>query len=230
MAYSTDSEESIDFWDNSEIEKTLQNAINYFVQNHDYSSSSAKSDFAVNIMQKIIGKKVDKRKLLQLLELELLEINLTKIPVQVVQSQTKSIEDISIFDADRLNGFEFEKFIAEILESNGFSDINVTRGSGDQGGDISANRGEEKLIIQAKRYSIDKKVKNNAVQEVKGAIAWYNANKGVVVTNSIFTNSAKELAKINNIELWDRKKVSEFIKVYNAKQELPDSIESDNGL
>jgi len=43
-------------------------------------------------------------------------------------------------------------------------------------------------------------------------------NKGVVITNSIFTKSAKELAKRNNIELWDRKTVSEFIENHNNKQ------------
>ena len=88
-----------------------------------------------------------------------------------MKSQTKSFENISIFDADKLDGFAFEAFVAQILKSNEFSDVSVTRGSGDQRGDVLAKRGEEKLVIQAKRFSIDKRVTNKAVQEALGAIA-----------------------------------------------------------
>ena len=52
-------------------------------------------------------------------------------------------------------------------------------------------------------------------------------NKGVVITNSIFTKSAKELAKRNNIELWDRKIVSEFIENHNKKNN-PEIGKSEN--
>ena len=39
------------------------------------------------------------------------------------------------------------------------------------------------------------------MQEIVGAIKYYNANQGVVVTNSSFTNGAEQLAKANNIIL-----------------------------
>lgn len=41
----------------------------------------------------------------------------------------------------------------------------------------------------------------------------YNANKGIVVTNSTFTSSAIELANANNIELVDGEKIEEFKKI-----------------
>jgi Holliday junction resolvase len=203
------------FWVNFHGEETLQNAISYFVKNYPYTNSGYKEDFAINIIPKIIGKHFEKRRFLELLESELSKFDFSKIETRNSSTPNESIEGSSIFDADKLDGFAFESFVAKILRSNGFTDVQVTRGSGDQGGDILAKHGEEKLVIQAKRFSIDKKVTNSAVQEVVGAIAWYNANKGVVVTNSMFTRSAKELAERNNIELWDRQKVSEFIEVHN---------------
>ncbi len=229
VSYLKGIEQLSDFWSDFRGDQTLQNAIRIFAQNPDHTKSAQMNDFVINIMQKIIGKEFEKRRLLDLLESELKDVDLSdiqvqavttqsNIPVKAVTTQSELTESISIFDADKLDGFEFETFIAKILESNEFTDISVTRGSGDQGGDVLAKRGEEKLIIQAKRFSIDNKVTNSAVQEALGAIAWYNVNKGVVVTNSIFTKSAKELAKRNNIELWDRKKVSEFIEIHNMGQ------------
>lgn len=51
----------------------------------------------------------------------------------------------------------------------------------------------------------------DAIQQVLVAIKHYNVNKGIVVTNSSFTNSAYELASSNGIELWDRTKLIEVI-------------------
>jgi len=205
------------FWSKFHEEKTLSNALKHFVKNFDYENPDYRNIFAVEIIPKIMGRTVDTRKLRQFLELEMGKLDFAKIRAEPITNKI-NINELSIFDADKLDGLAFEQFIAGILSSNDFTDVNVTRGSGDQGGDITANQGDEKLVIQAKRYSIDKKVTNSAVQEVIGAIAWYNGNRGVVVTNSIFTNSAKELAKKNNIELWDRQKVSKFIEVYNLKK------------
>jgi restriction endonuclease Mrr len=216
-AYFTDAAVMTNFWEYFEGDKTLQNAVRHFVKNYNYKNFETKSDFAIKIMPDIIGKNFEKRKLLELLELELSYVDLSSISVQATSQHADSFQKISIFDADKLDGFSFESFIAKILQSNGFTDVSVTRGSGDQGGDVLARRGDEKLVIQTKRFSIDKKVTNSAVQEVLGAIAWYNVNKGVVITNSIFTNSAKELAKRNNIELWDRKTVTQMLEVYNEK-------------
>ncbi len=217
-AHFTNVDELTNFWGNFEGEKTLHNAIYHYACDHNMTNSESKTDFAMHIIPKIIGQNFEARKLLELLDLELSDIDLSTIPVQNTSKNKESFEKISVFDADKLDGFAFESFIAKIMEFNKFTDVSITRGSGDQGGDILAKRGDEKLVLQTKRFSIDKKVTNSAVQEVLGAIAWYNVHKGIVVTNSIFTNSAKELAQKNNIELWDRKIVSKFIEVYNSQQ------------
>jgi restriction system protein len=45
--------------------------------------------------------------------------------------------------------------------------------------------------------------------EAVAGMKYYNANKCMVITNSTFTKSAQELAKVNNVELWDRQILKE---------------------
>ena len=149
--------------------------------------------------------------------MEIDKIDFTKID-KIKPSISKDESQITIFSADRLDGNKFQDFVAKLLESNGFTDVSVTGRTGDQGGDLLAKKDGEQLVIQAKRYSVDRKVTNSAVQEVIGAIPYYNANKGIVITNSFYTQSAKELAKVNKIELWDRSMVTLMLDEYNQAQ------------
>ena len=173
--------------------------------------------FASGVANNLIGKNVDKRKLSELILQEVSKISSNEVESSTKNKSSQKLEKDSIFDVDRLDGNAFQNFMCKILKENGFTDVEVTGQAGDQGGDLLAKMGDEQLVIQAKRFSIDRKVTNSAVQEVIGAIAYYNANKGIVVTNSIYTQSAKELAKINNVELWNRDNVIEFLDVYNQK-------------
>lgn len=79
------------------------------------------------------------------------------------------------------------------------------------GADVIAYKDDVKYVIQVKFYN--NPVGNKAVQEVVGAIGMYKADKGIVVTNSIFTSSAVELAQANNIELVDGEKIEEYKKI-----------------
>jgi hypothetical protein len=47
---------------------------------------------------------------------------------------------IGIYDFDSLEGHEFEYWCANLLRQNGFVDVEVTQGSGDQGVDIIARK------------------------------------------------------------------------------------------
>lgn len=213
----SDDEFEENFWKNFEGKNTLKNTLEYFVQNYPYTDESYKRSFAANVIKKhIIGKAIDDRKVLELLDIELAKIDKTKIPQPTPAGGyvTKPTQT-TVFDADRLSGNDFQDFMAEILKANEYTDVKVTGKSGDQGGDILATKDEELLVIQAKRFSIDRKVSNSPVQEALGAIGYYNADRGIVVTNSFYTPGAKELAEINNITLWDRRDVIKFIENYN---------------
>ncbi len=97
------------------------------------------------------------------------------------------------------NPYEFEHYVARILKRNG-RDSRTSKGSGDQGADIIAEKGKIKLVVQCKKYK--KSVGNKAVQEVHAAKTHFNADIGIVVNSSgKFTKSAKELASSSGILL-----------------------------
>ena len=61
------------------------------------------------------------------------------------------------------DGLSFEYTCASILRKRGFSNVDVTKGSGDQGIDVLAWKGGTKYGIQCKLYASP--VGNKAVQE-----------------------------------------------------------------
>lgn len=103
-------------------------------------------------------------------------------------------------DLNGLSGVEFETHIAHILKEKGF-DVVGTPTTGDQGADLIAKKDGKTIIIQAKRYQ--GAVGNKAIQEVMGAVSFYEGDEGWVITNSTFTTSAKALAQKGNIKLID---------------------------
>jgi len=114
-------------------------------------------------------------------------------------------------DYDDLDGYEFEEFVAEILRHNGFTDVEVTPSSGDKGVDIMAFLEEEMYVIQCKRYSSP--IGNGAVQEIYAGKDFYDADFAVVITNSSYTKSAKEMAEKLDVLLWDRDELDKMIDV-----------------
>jgi HJR/Mrr/RecB family endonuclease len=97
-------------------------------------------------------------------------------------------------------GYEFEEYLRSLFEGMGYI-VNLTQKSNDQGGDLVIEKDRERTVVQAKFYSSP--VGNKAVQEVVAAKSFYEANKGMIVTNSTYTNSAVALAEVNDITLID---------------------------
>ncbi len=126
-----------------------------------------------------------------------------------VNNKNNEIDDI---DND-MSGFDFEKYVGSLLESNGFTKVEVTQSSNDFGVDVIAYKDEIKYAIQCKKYSTPVGIK--AIQEVIGSKAMNNCHVAVVLTNNIFTKSAIELAEKNNVLLWDRDKLTELIEKMN---------------
>lgn len=121
---------------------------------------------------------------------------------------------------DNLEGLQFEKYIGELLKKIGFRNVIVTKGSGDFGADIVAEKNNDKYAFQCKRFSST--IGPKPIGEVLRGMNKYKCNKGVVITNNYFTNQAIQEAKVSNIELWDRDKLSILIGNYennSLKQE-----------
>lgn len=110
---------------------------------------------------------------------------------------------------DHMDGHRFEKYCATVLQKNGFVNVSVTPGSGDQGVDVIAEKEGVCYAVQCKCYS--SALGNTPVQEVCAGKSMYNCHVGVVMTNNYFTAGAKQLAEKNGILLWDRDKLQQMI-------------------
>lgn len=110
---------------------------------------------------------------------------------------------------DNMDGHTFEHYCADLLSKNGFTDIEVTKGSGDQGIDVIAFKDGMKYGIQCKCYASD--IGNKAVQEAYAGKEYYHCHIAAVLTNRHFTRSARQLSESNNVLLWDREKLEELI-------------------
>lgn len=100
-----------------------------------------------------------------------------------------------------MEGHEFEYFCADLLRQNGFVDVEVTKGSGDYGVDILAEKDGVTYAIQCKCYTTPVGVK--AIQEAYAGRDYYDRMVGAVMTNQYFTSPAVEAAKKLKILLWD---------------------------
>ena len=108
-----------------------------------------------------------------------------------------------------MEGHEFEHWCADLLKKNGFSNVEVTVGSGDQGVDVLARKDGIRYAIQCKCYSKD--LGNKPVQEVNTGKTIYHCQIGVVMTNRYFTKGAKDAADATGVLLWDRNKLKQMM-------------------
>lgn len=107
-----------------------------------------------------------------------------------------------------LSGYDFESFLEKLFKGLGYSVVKTPL-TGDQGADLIIEKGNERIAVQAKRYS--GLVSNKAVQEVVAAVSYYKCNRAIVVATSTYTKSALKLAIPNKVELWDNKRLKEVI-------------------
>ncbi|MQT32909.1 restriction endonuclease [Pseudomonas helleri] len=121
---------------------------------------------------------------------------------------------ITMYLVDAMDGFQFEAFLVEIFRTIGY-DVKETKKTADQGADLFVNRFGKNMVIQAKNYSGT--VGNAAVQQAISAKAFYGCDEAMVVTNSYYTKSAKELADMAGVRLIDRSGLQSYLDDYNQK-------------
>ncbi len=96
-----------------------------------------------------------------------------------------------------MDGHTFEYFCADLLQIDGFTNIEVTKASADNGVDIVAYKHGKKYIFQCK--CITHTCSNKAVQEIVSANTIYHADYMGVICNTSFSDSAKMLANQNHV-------------------------------
>lgn len=114
-----------------------------------------------------------------------------------------------ITSIDLMEGYEFEEYLKSLFFYGEYS-VEVTQKSRDYGADLILVRGQDKIVVQAKRYN--KTVGSKCVAEIVGAIKHYMATEGWVVTNSHFSEQAETLARENHVRLIDREELMEISK------------------
>lgn len=107
----------------------------------------------------------------------------------------------SLADLDKLDGEDFEEYCKAMFEARGYK-ARTTPKSHDFGADLVMEKDGIVTVVQAKRYKGI--VGIAAVQQVIGSMKYYGADNCMVITTNYFTDAAKELARVNNVELYDR--------------------------
>ena len=127
-----------------------------------------------------------------------------------IQHMTKISFDLGALDDT--TGREFEIFMIKLFEKLGY-DTTVTNRSKDYGCDMMLQQGEYRIAVQAKRS--ESELNFTSVQRALGSLKKYNAQLAIVVTNNKFLFSAKQLAKIKDVVLIDRKILLDLIELSN---------------
>jgi len=116
-----------------------------------------------------------------------------------------------------IDPYEFEDFVAELWEDQDW-DTTVSQASNDLGVDIIATKSsaiDQKLAIQAKRYSKGNKVGRPKVQQYYSLKEQdTSADAAVVVTTSEFTSDAKVWAHDQNVKLVDGDDLVDLLEKY----------------
>lgn len=109
---------------------------------------------------------------------------------------------------DAMDGRSFELAVVDLLQLLGYEDVERVGGF-DKGADVLATFEGERIAVQVKRHS--SAVRIGAVRQVIDGVKRYGCSRGLVVTNSFFTEQAIECAEVHGVELWDRKVLSDYV-------------------
>jgi restriction system protein len=136
--------------------------------------------------------------------------------IRIRQSRLSKLRALGMVDTDKMSGIDFEKYVAEILKSQGYDPVTLTEYF-DWGVDITAVKDGVRYGMQVKRYK--GLVKAEAVRQVVVALNKYHCQRAIVVTNSVFSRQAKVLAESNSCILVDRDTLAGWILAFQKNGE-----------
>jgi restriction system protein len=117
----------------------------------------------------------------------------------------------SILNILELDPYEFEVFIARLLEKEGFKNVVVSGRSGDRGVDIRCNDDDNNLIIvQCKRYT-KSNIGSTPIQRLHSFASTRGASRKICITTTDFTRDGSDEARIAEVELINRDKLEELV-------------------
>ncbi len=99
-----------------------------------------------------------------------------------------------------LDPYDFEAFVARLLEAQGFTSIRLLGRSGDRGVDVSGIDPQGRMtVIQCKRYRNN--VSADPIQRLHSFAVTRGAQRKILVTTSDFTTQARDEASLTGTEL-----------------------------
>ena len=126
-------------------------------------------------------------------------------------------KDIGSLEGEDSNPYEFESFVAQVMEKKYGGNAFVIQRSGDYGVDIEHDREDGRYLGQVKCYSDS--IKFDPIALIHSNMVKEEATGGFVVTTSHFTEPAKKYNNGSNIELIDGMKLIDYWLQSLQKQE-----------
>lgn len=123
---------------------------------------------------------------------------------------------LQLADIDEMNGIAFEHYVADLLRSQGYTDVRVTPDQNDFGADILFADGETTYAAQVKRYRGFVGVE--ALYQAAGGRDYYGRQRAAVITNSRFSTQALELASKTGMLLVDRQLLTDWIVAFQDQK------------
>ncbi|CAK2091948.1 restriction system protein [Vibrio crassostreae] len=120
----------------------------------------------------------------------------TKRPLPAIPSNIASILE--------LDPYEFEVFVAELLELEGYTNVAVSGRAGDRGVDVRCNDANGDLVIvQCKRYT-KSNIGSTPIQRLHSFALTRGAKRKICITTTDFTPDGADEARITGVETWNR--------------------------
>ena len=105
-------------------------------------------------------------------------------------------------DLRKLSPEQFEQWCAARLREQGFR-VSEVGGQGDHGVDLIAERGDERIVVQCKRWFGIRLVGEPQVRDLYGAMHHESATGAMVITTGVFSEPALAWARGKPVLLWD---------------------------
>lgn len=143
----------------------------------------------------------------------LISVGYFMIELRTKKRRLEKLRALRFVDTHLMDGLVFEKYVAELLKSQGYTNVTLTERF-DYGVDIIATKDQVRWGVQVKRYS--RMVKAEAVRQVVTALNQYKCQRAMVVTNSTFSRPATVLAQSNNCVLIGKDELADWIVAFQA--------------
>lgn len=108
------------------------------------------------------------------------------------------LEKCTIDFWNSLNGNAFEKEIAKLFRTQGYS-ATVTSATGDGGVDIILTKDGKRIAVQCKHHT--KPVGPNDVRALQGVVASQNYSKGIFVSLNGYTSTVRQEVRSGNVQI-----------------------------